>query len=652
MRVVIPFCYEDFFQETQKESIWEKFHRRFRGQDLFGYQDALLDDWSFFGREQEIRSLYEDYYAGKNSGVFGLRKTGKTSALYALMRQIRVSGRYAFYFDCSAPSIYQKRWWELIGYIGERVLNECDHRRILNKSAKINRSKYSFEQTNADQTLQELLAEAADELKEQRFLFIFDEVEKITYGLSSETHWQGDRGEQDFLKFWQTIRSISQHHPNLMGYIVAGVNPKILEMRFVNHQAADNPIFTGGVNSVYLSGFSRLEIQEMVSGIAGLMGVNFSEEMYGLLWTEYGGHPFLTRQACSILVRELRKGNLSRIDGAFFQEKRKDIARELSPYIDMITDVLERYYPEEYRLLTLLASGDQDRFRREVSDPAVILHLEHYALTSVNGDNFQIKIPAVRERLQSKSRLIPESQADKKKVEELQSKHSGVLYDLSNMTGASGGYREQRRLIESDWNKWRDIFGDLSQLNIFLSTIDEFSQRDFKRFDANTEKEYFRITEDEYRKFLFAFDWLRERIDRYKNKTSEGGKEVQTSDVSSARSVIFNYGGIVVYGDPIHSNLAVGDYNRIQSDIFREISRQVEQAPGLQEREEIKDNLAAVKAAVKDGEEADAGFLEKRLRNIKNMAPAIADVFMAALISPAAGFSTVVRRVAQKVKEG
>lgn len=652
MRVIIPFSYKDFLQEVQRQTIWQKFHRHFRGVDLFGYKDALVNDWDFVGRDDEVQNLYDAYDAGQNSGLFGLRKIGKTSVLYALMRQMKVKGQYAFYLDCSQPHIYGKRWFELVEYIGLEILRTWQAKQEMSGGPRVNPALYTFTEANCSETLLRLLKDATTALKEKRFLIILDEIDTITYGLLfAPPHWRGENNHDDFLKFWQVMRGITQHHPDLLGYLVAGINPRILEMRIVNRQA-NNPIFTGGLNAIYLSRFTLPKVKEMVSRIAMLMGVNFVEDMYGVLNSEYGGHPFLIRQVCSKLVKDARNENVFEIDGGFLNAKnrKQEIARHISTNIDDITDVLERYYPEEYHLLELLADGNMERFNQEASDPVMIAHLLDYGLAKQNGpSSYQITIPAVKERLVAKSRIFSkEASGGKTKIETLQAKYYGTLDDLTNLTQKPGGYSEQIDAIVENWAQWQPIFSDKLNLQIYLIKIGEFNADEYKKKDTITGKEFFEIPEDEYRIYLTAFDWVRKKLEQHKNSTpSKPSTLPQTT-------TIHNNGGIIITGGQIsQAALSVGDYNQIQSQKFQEIIELVEKRENTSEqaKEEIKQQIGAVKVAVEDGEDANPSFLEKRLRNIQDMAPDIAAVFLASLISPASGFAEVVRRVAQRVKD-
>lgn len=69
------------------------------------------------------------------------------------------------------------------------------------------------------------------------------------------------------------------------------------------------------------------------------------------------------------------------------------------------------------------------------------------------------------------------------------------------------------------------------------------------------------------------------------------------------------------------------------------------------EKTDLVAEVDEIKAEVAKGDEANESFLSRRLRNLKKMAPDIADIALATLANPAAGLGMIVRKVAKKVKE-
>lgn len=86
---------------------------------------------------------------------------------------------------------------------------------------------------------------------------------------------------------------------------------------------------------------------------------------------------------------------------------------------------------------------------------------------------------------------------------------------------------------------------------------------------------------------------------------------------------------------------------------FRALYSAVEQKPNLppQDKADLKAELQELETEVVKGEDADEGFIARRLRYIKRMAPDILEVVVATLINPVSGISTVAKKVAERMRQ-
>jgi len=86
------------------------------------------------------------------------------------------------------------------------------------------------------------------------------------------------------------------------------------------------------------------------------------------------------------------------------------------------------------------------------------------------------------------------------------------------------------------------------------------------------------------------------------------------------------------------------------ADHFKSLYAAIEGRPNTppDDKADLQAELEELQTEVVKGEEADEGFLARRLRNIGRMAPDILDVVKATLANPAAGFAAVARKVAEK----
>ena len=65
--------------------------KNFYDVDLFGYTLPLREEASFFGRQQIVARYIDAIKRCENRGVFGVRKSGKTSLLFKIDRIISIS---------------------------------------------------------------------------------------------------------------------------------------------------------------------------------------------------------------------------------------------------------------------------------------------------------------------------------------------------------------------------------------------------------------------------------------------------------------------------------------------------------------------------------------------------------------------------------
>src|SRR5690606_4328163 len=115
----------------------------------------------------------------------------------------------------------------------------------------------------------------------------------------------------------------------------------------------DNPIFNN-VSVRYLNLFSLDDVKNMVSEIGSYMGLDFEEKVYFKLHENYGGHPFLIRNVCSMLNSHFMDRPYI-ITSRDYDDLKDDIDGQLISYIQSILFVLEKWYPIEFEILKDIA---------------------------------------------------------------------------------------------------------------------------------------------------------------------------------------------------------------------------------------------------------------------------------------------------------
>lgn len=374
-RSIVPFVYDELIKGNSDQwYIRNVLRENFYDVDLFGYTLPLRDESSFFGRQQIVARYIDAIKRCENRGIFGVRKSGKTSILFKIDRVIREQHLgYVFFYDCKSPSYRKMHWNELLGAI-------CD-----NIAKRLNiRIKKEYDEKNIIKSFRYVMKIASDMNK--KIVIMFDEIEYISFKSPMDNHWH-----TEFIDFWQTIWSVQSLHRNLV-FILSGVNPSVAEIDTIN--GIQNPLFSI-VQSEYLHGLSDKDARTMIHTLGKRMGIIFDHEAIDKLYKQYNGHPMLIRLACSYINRqfEVEKRPIN-ITKQIVSDIQEDIDIELAYYFKHVVSEIQQFYPEEYEMFELLASGQTADFIELSQMVEYTKHLYNYGLVAKNEHGFPyVKMP-------------------------------------------------------------------------------------------------------------------------------------------------------------------------------------------------------------------------------------------------------------------
>src|SRR5690606_12416859 len=148
-------------------------------------------------------------------------------------RQLSARDEFSIYIDCQDPSLHKRKWNEALQFIVQSI--------SLKLKAKSNidiELEDDYSEKNASISFTTDLKKMFGKLNRKRILLIFDEIESLTFSLSPTEHWKAG---EDYLSFWQALRSSYQANNMIFSFLIAGVNPRIVETPTVN--GFDNPIY-------------------------------------------------------------------------------------------------------------------------------------------------------------------------------------------------------------------------------------------------------------------------------------------------------------------------------------------------------------------------------------------------------------------------
>lgn len=78
------------------------------------------------------------------------------------------------------------------------------------------------------------------------------------------------------------------------------------------------------------------------------MGINFSQDAISLLQSNYGGHPFLTRHACSAIAKLIDKRPV-KVDDTLFHRGAIAFSGEGVRYSKAMLKMVQEHYLDEVR---------------------------------------------------------------------------------------------------------------------------------------------------------------------------------------------------------------------------------------------------------------------------------------------------------------
>ncbi len=533
-RIFVPFRYQELSggKPGKHDLMLERLTKFLYTKNLFGISSALKTDRYFFGRKSDIQRLIGKYQSGENGSIFGLRRIGKTSVLWAVVRELIMSDVPVAFIDCSDTRYHGNTWNHTLFHIKNSLY---DANKLKGSGHKIS----DYTPDNASVAFQKDIELIRNKFKKP-VLLIFDEIENLCFGLSPSLSWA--RGD-DYLFFWQTIRSIFQQNTNLFTFQICGVNPHAIEVPLLP-DGRDNPLYRY-IESNYLGFFDVDDVADMVSMIGGYMGIRFDKEIFTYLTDDYGGHPFLIRQVCSRIYEYQSVTGIPRqlhIQKEYYKTNSNEISKSMSDYVDAILIVLINRYPDEYKLLQYLSAQDFDTFNNFAKDNNWISHLIGYGLITKSIDRFHFRIRVIEESVKRQSTHLRIPQTIEEMWHLISQERNSFEHQLREVVRqtlkVSDGAANAKQKIISAMNKkpqiekannlkYDDIFKGELYFNDLKKAIEQnWSQFD-KVFDNNKDRTLTsmtlanknridahakKITIDQYKETMSALCWLKETL--------------------------------------------------------------------------------------------------------------------------------------------
>jgi hypothetical protein len=364
--------------------------------DHFRMTDPVKESSGFFGRGSDIGELSAALNRGQSVGVFGLRKTGKTSLLNELLSRRRQAGRVVADLDLS--TIIDNGAYEFRVRLTSALRRALDDAgipaprlRLLTAAGEVRRDiDDEFVRRNWFRDVESLVGAAPGRVE----LFI-DEVDQA-YPPRSLLY--PDDAESVYRAMIQ-LRGLLQESDPEMGLTLAcfGVDPALFEVPIIEQR--DNLLYKL-VRLHWLAPMPRDEMNEMLRNLGKRMGVRFVDHTpIDAIFGFTGGHPLLARMACSQVIRAIPDRPIPYYIDApsiarVLVESGHDTVR--SQVADVIKS-FQAWFPDEADLVALLISGipdDELLARSEISDDLTLV--EHAISYGLLTPELQLRIKALQ----------------------------------------------------------------------------------------------------------------------------------------------------------------------------------------------------------------------------------------------------------------
>lgn len=253
--------------------------------------------------------------------------------------------------------------------------------------------------------------------------------------------------------------------------MLVGTNPSCVEQSMI--AGHENPLF-GSIPGEYVPSFTVEQTREMVRTLGRYMGLRFDEVIYGKLFEDFGGHPFLIRQFCSSVHHACKGDRPIKVDKALYEKVMKAFQRTAIDYLAMIVSVLRDWYPDEYDMLRMLGQGDQETFAEFAQDHgAYTKHLIGYGLITQSSHGFSFNIEALRGYLDNLHKYERINLTEDEKVAEISARRNRIEKMLrvavrNALRAAYGREKAGKAVLKAIPEKRRESVGT-SDVDILLA---------------------------------------------------------------------------------------------------------------------------------------------------------------------------------------
>lgn len=300
----------------------EKLAELLRSINYFDIKGEIRQKDQFFGRLDDIQKVLESVRTNQSVGVFGLRKSGKTSLLLQVRDRLDAAGELSSFITLNEMSSDV----DLRLTILERVRESISVRkgesfpklRLLSKAGT--RNTLSVDDVKATWTadLKRILNHGGC-----RHVLMVDEVDlaNVEDGELHSRSYEERLAMNRVLRELRGVVQVQQESPDAnLVLLAAGVGSSVVTRitRFDEENQLYQFLSVRSLQPLALS-----EVREMVRTLGKRSGLAFKDsQLFEFLFSQYGGHPQLTRLACSLVAESRTQKSVKTVP---YQVKLEDL---------------------------------------------------------------------------------------------------------------------------------------------------------------------------------------------------------------------------------------------------------------------------------------------------------------------------------------
>lgn len=307
----------------------------FTGQcNLYAMNTPVADPLSFFGRKELIRQLLTAIEHQKTLGIFGVPKIGKTWLLWQLKEHL--SQYLTVYIDVhqlpkSCSYLYRKIIDESVRDLGFKYPDL--------KLPRLHLSWTGSSENDEQEFVHDLLTVwkcAKMKRQEPKIIVLLDGVEHLLPTSAAEDK-QGLTGFQEFLG---TLQKLAQQHGFLTTILsfssLTTIKGNVFQKVQLDKRFSLPSLNEDGCN-------------QMITIIGAQMGLQYPEETLSRLYYETGGHPYVTRQLCSLIAKNLRRSRMIALEQEIEEQitvQVRDVEQAVAEYLEYKNEYLETLWQQ------------------------------------------------------------------------------------------------------------------------------------------------------------------------------------------------------------------------------------------------------------------------------------------------------------------